>query len=171
MLLNSASFEVAVEECLKFALSGSILFSRLMQVQWMGEYATLAGWRRFFYPLFMVSLPFCAFKLLIDPSFHIINHEYFRVTNVETAMREQQELQHDLFRDVDDIKYHYQYHTARQYYATRFKFHEGQQMVMKGLAREYYQHQYGLKTDPFEEWAVQREQQRKQNKHTGHEDF
>ena len=69
------------------------------------------------------------------------------MTSIETGMREQMELRTDLYRDVDDLKYHFQYPTTKQFYETRWKFQEGQLAVTKYLAKEYYEHRYGLKVD------------------------
>lgn len=67
MYLNTANVEVVVEEALKTALFSSFVMSRILQVQFVGEYITFSGWRRFFYPVFLMTLPVLAVKIFVTP--------------------------------------------------------------------------------------------------------
>ena len=85
-------------------------------------------------------------------------------------MREQLDLKLDLYKDVDDIKYHFKYPTAGQFYDTRFKFQEGQLAIMKPLSKAYFEHVYGLKTDQFETFAEERKQAQRSKQQFGEEE-
>lgn len=163
MRLNVTTFEVFVEEFLKISVLGALLVSRMIQVQIVNQYFTNANTLRFAIPCFLISMPFLIQRIATTPEYHIINHEYFRMTDDQIALYQQYHYELDLYRQVDDIKYRFKYPKVKDFYETRRKVLDAREATSKGTFREYYEYKNNLKLDRYEEFIKQRQAQRKGN--------
>ena len=66
-------------------LVAALLGSRMLAVQHAADYFTVGLWRRLFYPMAAILIPTSIVKMLTAEEYHIINHDYFRLTPNEVA--------------------------------------------------------------------------------------
>lgn len=69
-----------------------LINARIFQVQFLSEYYTTAGLRRFFWPTVFMFLPVQIYRMVTSPEYHIANHEYFRLVDDHTALYQQFDL-------------------------------------------------------------------------------
>lgn len=138
MKLHVAPFEVFVEEFVKISVIGALVVSRITQIQLVNEYFTNANTLRFAIPCFLISVPLFLMRAVTSPEYHIVNHEYFRMTDDHIALYQQFHYELDLYRQVDDIKYRFKYPKVKDFYETKRKILDSVEATSKGLFREYY---------------------------------
>lgn len=116
-----------------------MICSRILLVQYSGEYFSNAGWFRLFWPFFLGSLVVIGgIKALLSPEYHIINHEYFRIMSSQMAIKTDFDLKYDIYQDVDDIKYNAKFPTVRQFYKVRRHLLQGKEDAKKGWYKEIF---------------------------------
>lgn len=64
----------------------AIGISRLISVQIFNEYMTVAGVYRMIIPSMLIILPIILKRTVFSPEYHVVNHEYFRLVDEQTAL-------------------------------------------------------------------------------------
>lgn len=71
---------------IKLMIFSSLLISRILNVQLFSEYFNLAGFYRMTIPIMFILLPIYLKRAAFSTEYHVVNHEYFRLVDQQTAL-------------------------------------------------------------------------------------
>jgi hypothetical protein len=141
-----------------------VVSARIIQVQLMNEYYTMSGWFRLILPCFLTLAPIFLQRAVTSQEYHIVNHEFFRLAEEQTALYQQFDVELNMYKDVEDIKYNFKYPKVRDFYKLKREVMDRSEYAAKGQYREYFQYYNHLKLDKYEEFIKDRQRQRKESK-------
>ena len=112
-------FESYLEQSIKISIGLAVILSRMLALQGSTDYFTVGTWRKMFIPTLLMFVPVAIYRNLTAQEYHIANHEYFRMLPEEQARYVAFDLDHNIYKDVNDMKHRFKYGSLREFYKTR----------------------------------------------------
>jgi hypothetical protein len=116
-----------------------------------------------FWPCMTILLPPMAWRMITAEEYHISNHEYFRMLPFLQGAYIEFDQKYNIYKDVEDIKHNFKYEGVKKYYKTRRYVLDSQRDTRKNWYKEFFLYELGIKKEPLEEFAKEREGKRQGN--------